>query len=66
MLVPNERSAAARHPAPAAAGLGGLLHGQPDFLAKRHLEGGVFYISPDKVYFSDYTGVAHEAEGTLR
>src|SRR5262249_22622256 len=39
MLVPNERSAAARHPASAAAGLGGLLDGQPDFLAKRHLEG---------------------------
>jgi len=36
-LAPNERSAAARHAASATAGLGGLLDGQPDFLAKRHL-----------------------------
>src|SRR6266699_2305415 len=30
---------APRHAASAAAGLGGLLDGQPDFLAKRHLQG---------------------------
>src|SRR6266446_3369368 len=34
-----ERSAAARHTASAAAGSGGLLDGQPNFLAKRHLQG---------------------------
>src|SRR5215510_8834510 len=39
VLAPHERSAAARHAASAVAGLGGLLHGQPDFLAKRHLQG---------------------------
>jgi hypothetical protein len=35
----TERSAAVRHAASTAAGLGGLLDGQPDFLAKRHLQG---------------------------
>ena len=39
VLAPYERSAAARHAASAVAALGGLLHGQPDFLAKRHLQG---------------------------
>src|SRR5256712_11892573 len=39
VLAPYERCAAARHAAAAAAGLGGLLDGQPDFLAKRHLQG---------------------------
>src|SRR5215831_21350474 len=33
VLAPNERSAAARHAASAAVGLGGVLDGQPDFLA---------------------------------
>src|SRR2546428_1113735 len=39
VLAPYERCAAALHAASAAAGLGGLLDGQPDFLAKRHLQG---------------------------
>src|SRR5437016_2061886 len=39
VLAPNEQSSAALHAASAAAGLGGLLDGQPDFLAKRHLQG---------------------------
>ena len=39
VLAPHERSAAALHTASAAAGSGGLLDGQPDFLAKRHLQG---------------------------
>jgi hypothetical protein len=34
-----ERSAAARHAASTAAGLGGLLDRQPNFLATRHLQG---------------------------
>jgi hypothetical protein len=35
----SERSSAALHTASAAVGSGGLLDGQPNFLAKRHLQG---------------------------
>src|SRR5882724_10771960 len=38
-LAPNEQSSAALHATSAAAGLGGLLDCQSDFLAKRHLKG---------------------------
>jgi len=44
VLAPNERSAGALHAASAAAGLGGLLNRQPDFLAKRYLKGGLMQI----------------------
>src|SRR5436853_7669837 len=39
VLAPYERCSAARHAAAAAAGSGGVLDGQPNFLAKRHLQG---------------------------
>jgi hypothetical protein len=39
VLALNEQSAAVRHVASTAAGLGGLLDSQPNFLAKRHLQG---------------------------
>src|SRR5207244_4868631 len=38
VLAPNE-APRTRHAASAAAELGGVLDGQPDFLAKRHLQG---------------------------
>jgi hypothetical protein len=39
VLAPHEQRSAARHAVSAAVGFGGVLDGQPDFLAKRHLQG---------------------------
>src|SRR5215510_16143594 len=44
VLAPHEQRSAARHAASAAVGFGGVLDGQPNFLAKRHLQGMAVWI----------------------
>src|SRR5437016_1404555 len=62
VLAPYERCSAARHAAAAAAGSGGVLDGQPDFLAKRHLQGMAVGIADERHIPDGRTSVSRAVE----